>query len=158
MCDRDFEAVISPLCDSDWSTSANVMVDLVDGRQANGDIESAAGKAMSGLTLALRSRAWRGRKWGPARAEAALGRVATGVRAQDELAVETVRLKTAVCLGDLIEGDALGDARSDGASRQQAEEPLQVLPEPGGLSRPHQRFDRVDAIGRLGGPPPARFF
>ena len=60
------------------------------------------------------------------------------VRAQDELALETARFETAVCLGDLIEGDPLGDARPDGASCQQAEEPLQVLPEPGGMSRPHQ--------------------
>jgi hypothetical protein len=35
------------------------------------------------------------------------------VRAQDELALETARLKTAVCLGDLIEGNPLGDARSE---------------------------------------------
>jgi mono/diheme cytochrome c family protein len=41
------------------------------------------------------------------------------VRAEDELALETARLKTAVCLGDLIEGDPLGDARPDGASCQQ---------------------------------------
>jgi hypothetical protein len=50
------------------------------------------------------------------------------VRAQDELALETAPLETApletaVCLGDLIEGDELGDARPDGASFQQAEEP-----------------------------------
>ena len=59
------------------------------------------------------------------------------VRAQDELAFETARLETAVCLGDLIEGDPLGDARPDGASCQQAEEPLQILPEPGRMARPH---------------------
>src|SRR5262249_35092340 len=35
---------------------------------------------------------------------------------------------SAVCLGDLIEGDPLGDARPDGASCQQAEGPLQVAP------------------------------
>src|SRR5262245_63417602 len=46
------------------------------------------------------------------------------VRAEDELALETARLETAVCLGDLIEGDPLGDARRDGASCQQPEEPL----------------------------------
>jgi len=46
------------------------------------------------------------------------------VRAQDELALETARLETAVCLGDPIEGDPLGDARPDGARCQQAEEPL----------------------------------
>src|SRR5439155_15291817 len=66
------------------------------------------------------------------------------VRAQDELAVETARLETAVCLGNLIEGDPLSDARPDGASCQQAEEPLKVLPEPVGMSRPHH-IDRVDA-------------
>ena len=65
------------------------------------------------------------------------------VRAQDELALEAARLETAVCLGDLIEGDPLGDARLDGARCQQPEEPLQVLPEPGGMSRPH-RIDRVE--------------
>jgi hypothetical protein len=47
------------------------------------------------------------------------------VRAQDDLALETARLETAVCLGHLIEGDPLGDARPDGAGCQQAEEPLQ---------------------------------
>ena len=30
------------------------------------------------------------------------------LRAQDELALETARLETAVCLGDLMEGDLLG--------------------------------------------------
>ena len=43
------------------------------------------------------------------------------VRAQDELAAETSRLETTVCLGDLIEGDPLSDAWSDGVSCQQAE-------------------------------------
>ena len=33
------------------------------------------------------------------------------VRAQDELALETARLQASVCLGDLIEGDPLGDAQ-----------------------------------------------
>src|SRR5713226_7691304 len=66
------------------------------------------------------------------------------LRAQDELALETARLETAVRLGDLIEGDPLGNARPDDASCQQDEEPLQVLPEPGGMSRPHH-VDRVDA-------------
>ncbi len=66
------------------------------------------------------------------------------VRAQDELALKTARLKTAVCLGDLIEGDPLGDARPDGAGCQQPEEPLQVFAEPGGMSRPHH-VDRVEA-------------
>ena len=74
------------------------------------------------------------------------------VRAQHKLAVETARLETAVCLGDLIEGDALGDARPDGASCQQAEEPLQILPEPGGMPRPH-RIDRVDADALAAGEP-----
>src|SRR5262249_26005507 len=66
------------------------------------------------------------------------------VRAKDELAIETAGLETTVCLGDLIEGDALSDARPDGASCQQAEEPLQVLTKPGGMSRPHH-VDRVAA-------------
>jgi hypothetical protein len=35
------------------------------------------------------------------------------VRARDELALETVRIETAVCLGYLIEGDPPGDARPD---------------------------------------------
>src|SRR5262249_17873150 len=46
------------------------------------------------------------------------------VRAQDELALETARLETTVCLDDLIKGDPLSDARPDGAGCQQAEEPL----------------------------------
>jgi len=66
------------------------------------------------------------------------------LRAQDELALETARLETAVCLGDLIEGDPLGDMRPDITSLQQAEEPFQVLPEPAGMQRPHQVY-RVDA-------------
>src|SRR5262249_24117756 len=76
------------------------------------------------------------------------------VRAQNELALETARLKTAMCLGDLIEGDPLGDPRPDGVSCQQPEEPLQVLAEPGGMSRPHH-IDRVGA-GTLAArqPPP----
>ena len=41
--------------------------------------------------------------------------------AQDELALKTARLETAVCLGHLIEGDPLGDARPDGTRCQQAE-------------------------------------
>src|SRR5581483_11523497 len=56
------------------------------------------------------------------------------VRAEDKLALETARLETAVCLGDLIEGDPLGHARPDSASCQQAEKPLQVLLEPVGMS------------------------
>src|SRR5215471_9004468 len=74
------------------------------------------------------------------------------VRAQHELAVETARLETAVCLGDLIEGDALGDAWPDGASCQQTEEPLQILPEPRGMPRPH-RIDRIDADALAAGEP-----
>src|SRR5262249_43570284 len=71
----------------------------------------------------------------------ALGRK---VRAQNELALETARFETAVCLDDFIEGNPLGDARPDGASCQHAEESLQVLPEPGGMPPPHP-IDRVDA-------------
>jgi hypothetical protein len=48
------------------------------------------------------------------------------VRAQDELALETTRLETAVCLGYLIEGNPPGDVRPDGACCQQAEEPLHL--------------------------------
>src|SRR4051812_29745542 len=66
------------------------------------------------------------------------------LRAQDEFALETTRLESAVCLGDLVEGDPLGDARTDGVSGQQGEEVLQVLSEPGGMSRPHH-IDRVEA-------------
>ena len=66
------------------------------------------------------------------------------IRAQDELALETARLETAVCLGDLIEGDALGDARSDGARCQKAEEPLQVLPEPA-IDKAFRRADEIFA-------------
>ena len=40
------------------------------------------------------------------------------LRAQDEFARETARLETAVCLGDLIEGDPLGDTRPDTPSLQ----------------------------------------
>jgi hypothetical protein len=47
------------------------------------------------------------------------------VRAQDELALETARLKAAVSLGDLVEGDPICDVRPDGASCQMAE---QLLP------------------------------
>lgn len=60
------------------------------------------------------------------------------IRAQDELAFETARLDTAVCVGDLVEGNLLGDARPYGVSGQQAEEPLQVLVEPRGMSRSHR--------------------
>jgi hypothetical protein len=66
------------------------------------------------------------------------------VRAQDELALETARFEMAMRLGDLIKRDPLGDARPDGASRQQLEEPLQVLPELGRVSHLH-RIDRVEA-------------
>jgi hypothetical protein len=73
-----------------------------------------------------------------ARAEASPDRGRREVRAQNEPAIETACLETAVRLGDLIERDPLGDARADGAGRQQAEELLKVLLEPGGMSRPHQ--------------------
>src|SRR3954463_13479471 len=46
------------------------------------------------------------------------------IRAQDKFALKAARLETVMCLGDLIEGDPLGDARPDGAGCQQAEEPL----------------------------------
>jgi len=69
-------------------------------------------------------------------------------RAQDEFAIQSTRLETAVCLGDLVEGVPPRDARPDGARCQEAEQPLQVFPEPGAMSRPH-RIDRIDADGRL---------
>src|SRR5690349_342013 len=59
------------------------------------------------------------------------------IRAQNYLALETSGFETAVCLGDLLEADPLGDSRPNGAGCQKAEEPLQVLPEPGGMSCPH---------------------
>jgi hypothetical protein len=71
------------------------------------------------------------------------------VRAQDELTLKTAHLETAVYLDDFIEGDPLGDARPDGAGCQQSEEPLQVFPEPGGMSRPHH-VDRVEAGSMVG--------
>ena len=75
------------------------------------------------------------------------------VRAQYELALETARLETAVRLGDVIEGNPLGDARPDGANRQQGEESLQILPEPVGVSRSHH-VDRVEAGTFAARPPP----
>src|SRR4029450_10657183 len=66
------------------------------------------------------------------------------VRAQHELALETPGLDTAVCVGDLVERDPLGDARLDGVLRQQAEESFQIVSEPGGMTRPHG-VDRVEA-------------
>jgi hypothetical protein len=60
------------------------------------------------------------------------------VRAQHQLAFETARLDSAVCIGDLVEGDPLGDARPYSVSGQQAREPLQILVEPGGMSRSHR--------------------
>jgi hypothetical protein len=70
----------------------------------------------------------------------------------DELAFETARLETAVCIGGLIEGDLLVDARPDCATCQQAKEPLQVLPEPAGMLRLHQ-VDRVKARAPADRPP-----
>src|SRR6516162_6416111 len=74
------------------------------------------------------------------------------LRAQDELAVETAGLDTAVCLGDPIEGDPLGNAWPDGASCQQSEQPLQILPEPGRVLCPHQ-VDRIEAGAFSAGQP-----
>src|SRR3954454_21952780 len=62
------------------------------------------------------------------------------VRAQHQLAFETARLDSAVCVGDLVEGDPLGDARPYSVSGQQAKEPLQILVEPGGMSRSHRVY------------------
>src|SRR5262245_39890376 len=64
--------------------------------------------------------------------------------AQDEFTLETARFETPVCVGDLVEGDPLGDARLDGVRCQQAEESLQILSEPGGMARAHD-VDRVEA-------------
>src|SRR5262245_12878778 len=66
------------------------------------------------------------------------------VRTKHKLALETAGLEAAVSLAHLVEGDPLGDARADGASRQKPEQPLQVLLEPAEMSRPH-RIDRVEA-------------
>src|SRR5215469_5658626 len=74
------------------------------------------------------------------------------LRAQDELAVETAGLDTAVCLGDLIEGDPLGNARPDGTSCQQSEKALQILPEPGGMLCSHQ-VNRIEAGACSAGQP-----
>ena len=75
-----------------------------------------AGKAMSG-------RCWhsgRGRGPGTSGTRLALRRqpvtARRKVRAQDELAIETACLETAMCLCDLIERDPLGDARPDSTS------------------------------------------
>ena len=57
-----------------------------------------------------------------------------------------------MCLGNLIEGDPLGDARPDGVSCQQPEEPLKVLAEPGGMLCPHH-IDRVAAGALTTGQP-----
>src|SRR5262249_16797413 len=64
-------------------------------------------------------------------------------------AVETALLETAMCIGDLIEGDPLGDARPDGVGCQHPEEPLQVFPKPDGVSCAHC-VDGVDSqpLGR----------
>ena len=59
-------------------------------------------------------------------------------RSGHELTVETARLDAAVRLGDLLEGDSLDDTRPDGASCKKVEEPLEILPEPGGMLRPHE--------------------
>src|SRR5215472_18919650 len=110
----------------------------------------------NGQAPADTGRSGRGRGVGGSGLRLSLRRLAIAswreVRAQHELAVETARLETAVCLGDLIEGDALGDAWPDGASCQQAEEPLQILPEPRGMPSPH-RIDRVDADALAAGEP-----
>jgi hypothetical protein len=40
------------------------------------------------------------------------------VWAQDELALKAAAFEAAMCVGDLIKGDALGNARSDSAGCQ----------------------------------------
>jgi hypothetical protein len=59
------------------------------------------------------------------------------MRTKDELAIETARLQPAVCLGNLLEGDPLGDARPDGANFQATEEPFKVVSEPVRMLRAH---------------------
>ena len=49
------------------------------------------------------------------------------LRAQDELPLEAARLEPAVCLGDLIEGNPLGNARADGTRCQQTQNVYRIL-------------------------------
>jgi hypothetical protein len=66
------------------------------------------------------------------------------IRAKHELAFETASLEATVSIGDLLEGDPLGDARPNGTTCQQPEQLLQILLEPAGMSRTHG-IDRVEA-------------
>jgi hypothetical protein len=87
---------------------------------------------MNGLTLVAQPA---GDAWTERRARLALSRhpvASREVRAQDELALETARRETAMCLGDLIEGDPLGDARLDGRELPTA---LRAAPGPPGTRR-----------------------
>src|SRR5206468_3359298 len=81
----------------------------VEQDDSQGRLASARGRGLdeSGARLALKRHAFasRGEVW-----------------AQDELALETASLETAVRLGDLVEGNALGHARLDGVSGEQVEE------------------------------------
>ena len=64
------------------------------------------------------------------------------IRAQHELALKTAGFETSMRLGNFVQRDSLGYARLDGATGQQTEQALQVLPEPGRMLQPH----RIDGI------------
>ena len=66
------------------------------------------------------------------------------IRTQHELALETAGFKTSVRLGDFIQRDPLSDARLDGATGQQSEQVVQILPEPCWMLQPHH-VDGVEA-------------
>src|SRR5262245_58301425 len=97
-------------------TTAATIIRTARAQLTNRHAERARGRGLGGSGARRAQRPVASRREGPA---------------QDELALETARLETAVCLGDLIEGDPLGNARPDGARCQQPEEQLQVLAEPG---------------------------
>src|SRR5215468_7150952 len=63
--------------------------------------------------------------------------------AQNELAFETAGFETAMRVHNLIKGDPRGDVWVDGASRQQLEQPSEIVLEPGRMPRPH-RVDRIE--------------
>ncbi|MHC2286756.1 hypothetical protein ACVIJW_002626 [Bradyrhizobium barranii subsp. barranii] len=73
--------------------------------------------------------------------------------AKDELSFQTARFQTPVRLSNFSEGDSLGNAWLNGASRQHFEEPRQIFAEPGRMSRPHQ-IDRVEVDPPAAGQPP----
>ena len=65
-------------------------------------------------------------------------------RAQDELP-EPALLEPAVCLGDLVERNPLGDARPNVATCQEADEALEVLLEPGGMECAQDAIEKKKA-------------